>query len=345
MKHTVHLISIILVTGMAAAAQPTSPSWVRVKVMEPMQQKVASIHFVLRNGHTASKIYAVRGDSGIFLAQLNVTHATDILWGYREGLALPLIVSPYDTLQITIVSEKDGILFGKRARTCANLVDMYASSNRPRVQVYRHEYKESPSEFVDFMNERLNNHLRFANTFCEGTKCTKTFVTWYIKSAYVSYYRNLADYVAHWEAQSQAGKTTSHQFERVREMVLRNVDLTDASLEMSSGYYDLLKTLFFLYIPARELERLYQQTFSGALLQRGNLTASQQAALTRITEGTFNERDLNTFSQLTNKHRQTARQEVWPLIDQPVQEMLASVKDPVMREVLFNYYKGIARAI
>lgn len=234
-----------------------SRAWVRIQTDYGMGARIDTVRFIFSDGYTPQTINSTADENGVFLAGFEISNSTDILWSFRDGKALPLIITPSDTIHITINSETDGVLFGKRARTCANLMDMYEAPNRPRVQAFASEYKRDPDDFVAMMDARLADHLRFANRFCNSTKCTKTFVTWYLKSAYVSYYRNLADYVHHFQKSSYADVAEMNAFLRARDVIVKAIDLNDPTLEMSSGYYDLLKSIFTLYVTPQELRKLY----------------------------------------------------------------------------------------
>jgi len=341
MKHFHFLAIGMLLACTGALAQTVDRSWVRIKVDGPMQSKIDTIHFVLSNGYVSRTVYATPYDSGVYLAEFRITNSTDILWGYRSGLSLPLIISPNDTLQVTILSEKDGIVFGKRARTCSNLVDMYSTDNRPRVQAYAHEYKTDPHEFVDFMNERLNAHLGFANRFCESVKCTKTFVTWYIKSAYVSYYRNLADYGARLQANALNSEAQRNQFLRARDVIMKNIDLNDPTLDMSSGYYELLKSIFYLYVAPEDFQRMYYTTACSVLLQQKGLTEAERRALNRIQSGLLGSNDTDLLMRLAQRHRRAIHQAVWTKVDPSVHLKLNDIKDPDIKRVMMGYYRGI----
>ncbi|MFZ6002051.1 MAG: hypothetical protein ACOYW3_16180 [Bacteroidota bacterium] len=325
------------------AAQPEH-AWVRVKAENGMESKIDTIHFHISDGYVSRTVYSTPNQDGVFLANFDVSNSLDILWGYRRNQALPLIISPNDTLQITIISEKDGVLFGKRARTCANLVEMYAADNRPRVQVYEKEYKSNPNEFVDFMNERLNAHLSFANNFCSSQKCTKTFVTWYIKSVYVSYYRNLADYCNALQAKASDGTVPVTKFLKARDIILKNIDLNDPTLEMSSGYYDLLKSIFNLYVSADEFREAYYVAASSWLLQR-NVSSTDKRILERVASGAFADTDLQVVRRLSEKHKREIHSKVWKSMDPFVQRRLDEIKDEDLRRVMTTYYKGIQNFI
>jgi hypothetical protein len=307
MKVPLLIVSLSMLIS-SSVAQPDF-AWVRIKTEHEMREKIDTIHFEISDGYKSRTVYSTADSTGVFLTGFDISNSIDILWGYRKDIALPLIISPNDTLQITIISEKDGVLFGKRARTCANLMDMCQAQDRPRAQVYESEYSSDPREFVEIMNEKLNSNLRFANSFCKSTKCTKTFVTWYIKSAYVSYYRNLADYCHAFQRRANEDAVQLNTFLRVRNIVLKRIDLNDETLEMSSGYYDLLKSIFSLYVSPRELRSLYQES------------------LRKVKSGSVSKREINTA--------------VWKTIDLSVKEKLSAIEDDDIRKVIFTYYKGM----
>lgn len=217
----------------------------------------------------------------------------------------------------------------------------------PRVQAYESEYTPDAHDFVDFMNDRLNAHLKFANKFCKSTKCTKTFVTWYLKSAYVSYYRNLADYCHAFQrrAMEDPSQLNINDFLRAREVVVHEIDLNDESLEMSSGYYDLLKSIFSLYVTPQELRSLYYTQASTLLLQKQNISESDARALRRTQSGSFADGDLAILSRLSQKYRRDINAAVWNSIDPSINQKLGEIKDKEIRKVIFGYYKGIRNAI
>lgn len=111
--------------------QESDLAWVRVKAENLMASKIDTLHFVLNDGYVEKTVHSVPDENGVFLASFDVSNSIDILWGYRKNISLPLIITPNDTIHVTILSEKDGVLFGKRARTCANLMEMYEAKNRP----------------------------------------------------------------------------------------------------------------------------------------------------------------------------------------------------------------------
>lgn len=251
------IVFLFLLSTSACLGQDAARAWVKVVTDYGMGRKIDTITFVISDGYTPRTVHSVADENGVFLAGFDIRNSTDILWSFRKGKTLPLIITPDDTIRITINSETDGYLFGKRARTCSNLMEMYDFPNRPRVQAYESEYTPDPHEFVDFMNDRLNAHLKFVNKFCKSNKCTKTFVTWYLKSAYVSHYRNLADY-CHSFQRKAFDPVTTNEFLRARDVIVKAIDLNDPTLEMSSGYYDLLKSIFSLYVTPDELRILYR---------------------------------------------------------------------------------------
>ena len=340
MKKSVFAV-FLLALALSCFGQNSDRAWVRVKPEYGMRARIDTIHFVISDGYTSQTINSVADENGVFLTGFDVSNSIDILWGYRKDISLPLIITPNDTIQITLLSEKDGVLFGKRARTCANLMEMYEKENRPRVQAYESEYTTDPREFVDFMNDRLNSHLRFANSFCKSTKCTKTFVTWYIKSAYVSYYRNLADYCHAFQRRAMENPSQLNDFLRARDVVLTHIDLNDATLEMSSGYYDLLKSIFSLYVTPQELRSLYYTKAAHLLLEKQAASESESRALQRIQSGNFASTDLATLSKLSQKYKRVINSAVWNNIDPSVRTKLGEIKDEDIRKVIFSYYKGI----
>ena len=315
-------------------------AWVRVKTEYEMRRKLDTITFVISDGYASQTKTSVADEYGVFLVDFDVSNSIDILWGFGKKATLPLIITPNDTIQITIVSEKDGILFGKRARTCANLMEMYEAENRPRVQAYESEYTPDPRDFVDFMNDRLNAHLKFANNFCKSTQCTKTFVTWYLKSAYVSYYRNLADYCHALQRNASMDLAQRNSFLRARDVILNHIDLNDPTLEMSSGYYDLLKSIFSLYVTPQELRNIYYEKASTILLQK-NLNEGDSRALRRIQAGTVTETDLSTLTRLSNKYKKDITGAMRNVLDPSIQQKFAEIKDQDTRNVIISYYKGI----
>ncbi len=337
MKNIATIVFLALTT--AGFAQPEH-AWVRVKTEYEMRSKLDTITFVISDGYTSQTKTSVADEYGVFLMDFNVSNSIDILWGFGKKATLPLIITPNDTIQITIVSEKDGILFGKRARTCANLMEMYEAENRPRVQAYESEYTPDPHDFVDFMNDRLNAHLKFANNFCKSTKCTKTFVTWYLKSAYVSYYRNLADYCHALQRNASMDITQRNSFLRARDVILNHIDLNDPTLEMSSGYYDLLKSIFSLYVTPQELRNIYYEKASTILLQK-NLNEGDSRALKRIQAGTMTDTDLNILTRLSNKYKKDITGAMRNVLDPAIQQKFAEIKDQDTRNVIISYYKGI----
>lgn len=247
----------LTVVACAACFGQTDYAWVSVKTENGMGEKIDTITFVISDDYKTKTRYVLPDADGKYVVGFKVSNSIDILWGFGKRATLPLIITPNDTIQVTVLSEKNGILFGKRARTCANLMEMYEAENIPRVQVYESEYTEDPRDFVDFMDGRLNSHLRFVNNYCKSTHCTKTFVTWYIKSAYVSYYRNLVDYCHSLQRQASQDPILQNRFYRARKVIEKHIDLTDPTLEMSSGYYDLLKGIFTLYVTPDELRNMY----------------------------------------------------------------------------------------
>lgn len=249
-------VFLALVSFSTCLGQADGRAWVKVVTDYGMGAKIDTISFIISDGYTPRTVRSVADENGVFLASFDISNSIDILWSFRKGKTLPLIITPDDTLRITILSATDGYLFGKRARTCSNLMEIYGFPNRPRVQAYESEYTRDPREFVDMMNERLNDHLKFVNKFCKSNKCTKTFVTWYLKSAYVSHYRNLADYCRSFQLKAN-DQITTNEFLRARDIAVKAIDLNDPTLEMSSGYYDLLKTVFSLYVTPEELRSLY----------------------------------------------------------------------------------------
>jgi len=259
------VVLAVFLSVMTACVHGQDHSWVKIKTDYGMGRKIDTIHFYISDGYNSKTIHSTADENGVYLVEFDIANPIDILWGFSKKDALPLIISPNDTIHITILSEKDGILFGKRARTCANLMEMYEFPNRPPAQVYESEYKNDPGEFVGYMNDRLNSHLKFVNNFCKSTKCTKTFVTWYLKSAYVSYYRNLADYCHSLQRRAMQDHSAYNDFLRGREVILKNIDLNDPTLEMSSGYYDLLKSVFSLYVTPQELRSIYRKDMSKAM--------------------------------------------------------------------------------
>lgn len=339
MKNAVSILVFgVLLTGLCHGQD--NRAWVRVKTENKMRSKLDTITFVISDGYTSQTKTSLADENGVFLASFNVSNSIDILWGFGRKATLPLIITPDDTIHITILSEKDGILFGKRARTCANLMEMYEAGNRPRVQAYESEYTPDPTDFVDFMNERLNAHLKFANKFCKSTECTKTFVTWYIKSAYVSYYRNLADYCHSLQRTASIDAVQRNNFLRARDVILNHIDLNDPTLEMSSGYYDLLKSIFSLYVTPQELRSIYYSKATDILLQK-KLTEADARALRRIQSGTRAESDLAVLTRLSNKYKEDVTGALRNAVDPSIQLKFAEIKDPDVRDVIIAYYKGI----
>jgi hypothetical protein len=336
------LLSVFAIALLHAAFAQPERAWVRIKTDYGMGEKIDTIHFQIYDGYRPRTVYATADSNGIFLTGFDISNSIDILWGYRKDISLPLIISPNDTLQITILNEKDGVLFGKRARTCANLMDLYQVHDRPRAQAYESEYTKDPREFADFMTERLNSNLTFANNFCKSTKCTKTFVTWYIKSAFVSYYRNLTDYCHAFQRRANADATQYNVFIRARNVVAKRIDLNDATLEMSSGYYDLLKSIFGLYVTPQDLRSLYyKETVAALLRKKSGVTENDKRTLSRLQLGKFSESDVAVLSRLSKKYKREIDTVVWKNIDPFVRERLADIEDEDMRKVIFVYYKGI----
>jgi hypothetical protein len=321
--------------------QDTNRAWVKVMTDYGMGARIDTIRFVISDGYTPRTVYSVADENGTFLAGFDISNSMDILWSFKKGKMLPLIITPDDTIRITIISESDGYLFGKRARTCSNLMEMYDVPNRPRVQAYESEYTRDPRDFVDLMNDRLNAHLKFVNTFCKSSKCTKTFVTWYLKSSYVSYYRNLADY-GHSFQRKIRDAVQLNEFLRAREVIVKSIDLNDPTLEMSSGYYDLLKSIFSLYVTPEDLRSLYFTKASSVLLElEKGIGDGDRKALRRIQSGGFATSDLTVLSHLSQKYKRQINTAVWNSVDPSIQQKLGDIKDPDMRKVIFSYYKGI----
>jgi hypothetical protein len=346
MKSYILSVFLAMLISSACIAQKPGTAWVRVATDYGMASKIDTIVFVITDGYRSQTIYTIPDTAGVYLASFDVSNSIDILWGFGKKASLPLIITPNDTLHVTILSEHDGILFGKRARTCANLMEMYEAANRPRVQAYESEYTSDPRDFVYFMNDRLNSHLSFANRFCKSTKCTKTFVTWYIKSAYVSYYRNLADYCHAVQRKAMADPAQYSAFLRARDVILKNIDLNDPTLEMSSGYYDLLKSIFSLYVTPQQLTNLYYSRASALLLQKqAGVSQAERNALKRIQSGTYSESDLSVLTALTGRYKNDITSAMRNTVDPSVQQKLAEVKDPDLQKVLISYYKGLWSAI
>jgi hypothetical protein len=318
MKTIIRAVFLATCTFSSCFAQDADRAWVKVKTDFGMGQVVDTIRFVISDGYTSHTVYSAGDENGVFLASFDISNSIDILWGFKNDKLLPLIITPNDTLHITILSEKDGILFGKRARTCSNLMDMYTAENKPRVQVYPSEYKNDPREFVDFMNDRLNANLRFVNNFCKSTKCTKTFVTWYLKSAYVSYYRNLADYCHSFQRKAMQDVTEYNNFVRARDVILTHIDLNDQTLEMSSGYYELLKSIFTLYVTPEDLRSSYYMKASAVMLQKqAGVSGADSKSLTRIQSGSFTETDVVTLMRLSKKYKRDIDNAMGNPIDPP----------------------------
>lgn len=338
MKTVIHSIFLILVS-LECFAQ-ADRAWVSVKAENGMASKIDTITFVISDGYTPQTKYAVADQDGVFLIGFDVSNSIDILWGFGKKTSLPMIITPNDTMQVTVLSEKDGILFGKRARTCANLIEMYEAENRPRVQAYESEYTEDPGDFVDLMDDRLNAHLRFANNFCKSNKCTKTFVTWYLKSAYVSYYRNLADYCHYKQRTATVDLVQRNSFLRARDVILSKIDLNDPTLEMSSGYYDLLKSIFSLYVTPQELRSMYYVKASSILLQK-NVSDSDRRALRRLQSGNFAPDDIAVVTRLSGKYKKEVNGAMRNVLDPAIQEKFSEIKDQEIRNVIIAYYKGI----
>jgi hypothetical protein len=346
MKSTLRVVFLATLTITTCIAQSPDLAWVKVKTDYGMGQKVDTIRFVISDGYTSQTVYSVAGEDGVFLASFDISNSIDILWGFKKDKLLPLIITPNDTLHVTILSEKDGILFGKRARTCANLMEMYTAENKPRVQVYQSEYKNDPQEFVDFMNDKLNANLKFVNNFCKSTKCTKTFVTWYLKSTYVSYYRNLADYCHSFQRKGFNDVAEHNNFIRARDIVLRQIDLNDPTLEMSSGYYDLLKSIFTLYVTPDDLRSSYYMKASAVMLQKQvGVSDGDGRALRRIQSGNFTDGDVTTLMRLSRKYKNDINNAMGNPIEPSIRQKLYEIKDEDIRNVIIAYYKGIWKAI
>lgn len=335
------IVFIALLSFSVCLAQDPGRAWVKVMTDYGMGAKIDTIRFVISDGYSPRTVNSVADENGIFLAGFDISNSMDILWSYRKGKMLPLIITPDDTIRITIVSGTDGYLFGKRARTCSNLMEMYEFPNRPRVQAYESEYTRDPRDFVDLMNDRLNSHLKFVNKFCASNKCTKTFVTWYLKSSYVSYYRNLADY-GHSFQRKIRDVPQLNEFLRARDVIVKAIDLNDPTLEMSSGYYDLLKSIFSLYVTPEDLRSLYFTKASSVLLgQEKGIADTDRRALRRIESGAFARSDLAILSHLSQKYKRQINSAVWNSIDPSIQQKLGEIEDPDFRKVIFSYYKGI----
>ncbi|HZY82492.1 MAG TPA: hypothetical protein VFE50_23360 [Cyclobacteriaceae bacterium] len=315
-------------------------AWVSVKTENGMGEKIDTITFVISDGYISQTKYVVADQDGQYLVGFEVSNSIDILWGFGKKATLPLIITPNDTIQVTIISAKNGILFGKRARTCANLMQMYEAENRPRVQAYETDYTTDPRDFVAFMDERLNDHLRFANNYCKSTKCTKTFVTWYLKSAYVSYYRNLADYCQSFQRKASQDPLLRNRFLRARNVIMTHIDLNDPTLEMSSGYYDLLRSIFSLYVTPDELRSMYYVKASGIILKK-NVTEADSRVLRRIQAGTFDPDDIAVLTRLSQKYRKDVNNGMRDVLDPAIREKFAEINDADIRKVIIDYYKGI----
>jgi hypothetical protein len=338
MKTAAHLVFFSILASSACFAQ-ADRAWVRVKMENDMGSKIDTITFVISDGYISQTKYTVADKDGIFLAGFDISNSIDILWGFGKNATLPLIISPNDTIHVTIVSEKNGILFGKRARTCDNLMGMYEAKKRPQVQAYESEYTADAGDFITFMNERLNAHLRFANNFCKSNKCTKTFVTWYIKSAYVSFYRNLSDY-GHYLRRNASDVTQRNNFIRSRDVIMKAIDLNDPTLEMSSGYYDLLKSVLGLYVTPQELRSMYYTKASAILLQK-NLSEGDDRAVRRIQSGSIGQSDVDTFTRLAHRYRKDVNSEMRNVLDPAIRQKFDEIKDQDLKKVIIAYYKGL----
>jgi hypothetical protein len=346
MKNTLRSVFLVTLTVSTCLAQNATLAWVKVKTDYGMGRKIDTIHFVISDGYTSQTVHSVADDNGVFLASFDISNSIDILWGFKKDKLLPLIITPNDTLHITILSEKDGILFGKRARTCSNLMDMYTAENKPRVQVYSSEYKSDPGEFVDLMNEKLNANLKFVNNFCKTTKCTKTFVTWYLKSSYVSYYRNLADYCHSFQRKGFQDVAEHNSFLRARDIIVKHIDLNDPTLQMSSGYYDLLKSIFTLYVTPEDLRSSYYMKASAIMLQKqAGVAEFDGRALRRIQSGNFTDNDLATLMRLSRKYKTDINNAMGNPIEPSIRQKLYEIKDEDIRNVIITYYKGIWKNI
>lgn len=339
MKNTALFIALLVVS--VCQAQDPGTAWVKIVTDYGMGKKIDTIRFVISDGYTPRTVSAVADENGVFLASFDISSSIDILWSFRKSKMLPLIITPDDTIRITINSNTDGYLFGKRARTCFNLMAMYEFPNRPAMQVLEAEYRDDPHEFVDVMNDKLNEHLKFVNKFCKSEKCTKTFVTWYLKSAYVRYYRNLADY-AHSMQKATSDPIEVNRFLRGREVIVKAIDLNDPELEMSSGYFDLLKSIFSLYVTPGELRELYYSHATTILLEKkGGVTDEERRSLQRIKSGTFVDSDVTVLSRLSRKYKGQINGAIWNSIDPSVQERLGAIKDVDIRRVILGYYRGM----
>ena len=346
MKNTMLGIFLVVLAFSTSLAQAPDLAWVKVKTDYGMGGKIDTIRFVISDGYTSHTVYSAPDENGVFLASFDISNSIDILWGFKKDKLLPLIITPNDTLHVTILSEKDGVLFGKRARTCSNLMDMYTAENKPRVQVYPSEYNRDPREFVDFMNDRLNANLRFVNNFCKSTKCTKTFVIWYLKSAYVSYYRNLADYCHSLQRKAMQDVSEYNNFSRARDVILTHIDLNDQTLEMSSGYYELLKSIFTLYVTPEDLRSSYYMNASAVMLQKqAGVSEADGRSLKRIQSGNSTENDLVTLMRLSKKYKRDIDNAMGNPIEPSIRQKLYEIKDEDIRNVIIAYYKGIWKAI
>lgn len=340
-----HILLGVLISTLCVG-QSADWAWVKVKTDYGMGRKIDTIRFFISDGYTARTVNATGDENGTFLAGFDISNSIDITWSFRKNKVLPLIISPNDTLQITILSESDGVLFGKRARTCSNLVDMFASPTRPPVYVNESEYATGPREFVEFMNDRLNDHLKFANSFCKSRKCTKTFVTWYIKSAYVSYYKGLAEYCQVLQRKASLSATNYNHFVRSRNSIMTHIDLNDPTLEMSSGYYDMLRSIFTLFVTPDELKIHYYVKASEILLGKPRgLSASDQQALQRIQTGSFSNADVSVLTKLSQRFKREVSSAMKNPIDPVILARLSEIQDPDIRQVIIAYYKGIWAAI
>jgi hypothetical protein len=344
-KKTLHAAFLAALTVSTCLAQ-SDRAWVKVKTDYGMGRKVDTIRFVISDGYTTQTVYSQADSNGVFLANFEVSNSIDILWGFKKEKLLPLIITPNDTLHITILSEKDGVLFGKRARTCSNLMDMYTADNKPRLQVYTSEYTSDPRKFVDLMNEKLNINLRFVNNFCKTTKCTKTFVTWYIKSAYVNYYKNLADYCHSFQRKAMKDVSEHNSFVRARDVILAHIDLNDPTLEMSSGYYDLLKSIFTLYVTPQDLRSSYYMKASAVMLQKQRgVSENDLRSLRRVQSGNFGDNDLATLVRLSKRYKSEIDNAMGNPIEPSIRQKLDEIKDRDIRNVIIAYYKGIWKVI
>ena len=259
-KYFISVIFTFVFISVFSQTIPAGKAFVKGQISDYNPKTTAGVKFYVndyvfgvQNTHFAS-IDSI----GKFRVEFPLYNSQDIYWTYQADSLHRLIVSPNDTLSITIDKQGKVDFAGNNATACYNISDLEHSKETMSVQQMTSALNLEPEEYVKFRKEVKQKETDSFDNLCAQNRCSELFKVWFLRDSEVRYFRDLTDFSWKSLKYGMAGdsKLSTERRAAFNNSFLNAINLNDTLYNRSSSYFMLVNNMSIRQIKFNDPEAM-----------------------------------------------------------------------------------------